>query len=125
LRHLRAVRAQPQEILDARAGYLAPAEEMPAAEHGVLAAQPHHALHERQELALLRAEIPVKPADLVVLAVGVVVAALGAPDLVAAEQHRYALRQQQRGDEIALLLGAQAPDLGVVRRPLDAAVPAE
>ena len=41
--------------------------------------------------------VPVEPRDLVVLAVGVVVAALGAAELVAAEQHRHALRQQQRG----------------------------
>ena len=38
---------------------------------------------------------PVDPADLVVLAIGVVVAALAVADLVAGEQERDALRQQQ------------------------------
>jgi len=35
--------------------------------------------------------LPVEPADLVILAIGVVVALLAAPDLVASEQHRHAL----------------------------------
>ncbi len=66
---------------------------------------------------------PVEPGDLVVLAVGVVVAALRAADLVAAEQHRHALRQQQRGQQVALLACPQREHLGVVGRSLDAAVP--
>ena len=37
---------------------------------------------------------PVEPGDLVVLAIGVVVAALGAAELVAGQQHRRALRQE-------------------------------
>ena len=40
---------------------------------------------------------PVQPAGRVVLAVGVVVAALAVADLVAGAQHRRALREQQRG----------------------------
>jgi hypothetical protein len=39
-------------------------------------------------------ELPVDPADLVVLAVGVVVAALRAGELVAGEQHRHAVREE-------------------------------
>src|SRR5581483_1405890 len=66
---------------------------------------------------------PVDPADLVALAIGVVVAALGAPELVAREQHRRAERQQQGGEEIALLALAQLPDRRIVGRALDAAVP--
>jgi hypothetical protein len=47
-----------------------------------------------------------------------------APELVAAEQHRHALREKQRGQEVALLAFAQREDLRIVGRPLDAAVPA-
>ena len=54
---------------------------------------------------------PVEPGDLVVLAPGVVVAALRAADLVAAEQHRRALGEEQRGQEVALLARAQREDL--------------
>src|SRR3712207_7389951 len=54
----------------------------------------------------------VEPGDLGVLAPGVVVAALRAAELVAAEQHRRALAEQQRGQEVALLAGAKRVDLG-------------
>jgi len=43
---------------------------------------------------------PVKPTDLVVLAPGVVVPALGSPEFIAAKQHRNAARDQQRQKEI-------------------------
>ena len=76
-----------------------------------------------QGLVLFRAHRPVHPGDLVVLAVGVVVASLGAPDLVAGQQHRDALRQQQRGEEVALLPRPQREHRLVVGRALDAAVP--
>jgi hypothetical protein len=66
---------------------------------------------------------PVVPRCLIVLAIAVVVAVLGAADLVAAEQHRHALRQHQRREEIAHLPVAERDDLRVVARPLDAAVP--
>ena len=71
-----------------------------------------------QLAARARRQLPVEPGDLVVLAPGVVVAALGAAHLVAAEQHRHALREQQRRQEVALLARAQLDDRGVVgRRP--------
>ena len=55
--------------------------------------------------------------SLVVLAVGVVVALLRAPELVAAADHRHADRQQQRRHEVALLLLAQLDDVRVVVGP--------
>src|SRR5690606_22446456 len=91
----------------------------------VLLPDARDALHERQEVALLRAQLPAQPGNLVVLAVGVVVAALGVPDLVAAPQHRNALREQERRDEVPLLLRAQGADARVVGGSLDAAVPAQ
>ncbi len=39
-----------------------------------------------------RDELPVEPADGIVLTIGVVVALLAAADLIATENHRYALR---------------------------------
>ena len=67
--------------------------------------------------------VPVHPGDLGVLGVGVVVAVLGAAQLVAVQQHRHALAEQQRGEEVALLAGPGLEDLGVVGRALDAVVP--
>src|SRR6202023_1970215 len=66
---------------------------------------------------------PVEPGGLVVLAVGVVAAPLGPTELVAAEQHRDTLGQQQRREEVALLPATQAGDRGVIRRAFHAAVP--
>ena len=66
---------------------------------------------------------PVHPGDLAVLAVGVVIAPLGAAHLVARGQHRHPLGQQQRGQEVALLPLAQPENPGVVRGALGAAVP--
>ena len=52
-------------------------------------------------------QVPVGPADLVVLAVRVVVAVLRAADLVAAADHRHAEREHQRRHEVAPLTVAQ------------------
>src|SRR5438067_12832902 len=92
-----------------------------ALEHGMLAPQlrePARVLE--QDLVAM---LPVVPGRLVVLAVGVVVAPLRASDLVAAEQHRDTLRQEEGGHEIASLAVAQSPDRGVASRAFIAAVP--
>jgi hypothetical protein len=39
------------------------------------------------------------------------------------QEHRHALRQEEGGEDVALLPLAQGEDLQVVGRPLDAAVP--
>ena len=78
---------------------------------------------EREERALALVEIPVDPADLVVLGVDVVVPLLGAADLVAVRQHRHPLREEQGGHQIALGLLARGEDLGVFGRSLHAVVP--
>src|ERR1019366_8464820 len=74
-------------------------------------------------MALLLRELPVDPGELIVLAVDVVVAALGSADLVAVGDHRDTLAEQQCGQEVALLLPAQGFDGGVVGLALDPAVP--
>ncbi len=45
-----------------------------------------------QQFAIVCLRVPGHPADLVVLAVGVVVAALAAAGFVACQEHRHALR---------------------------------
>src|SRR5690606_13234704 len=54
-----------------------------------------------------------------------VVALLGATELVASGDHRRALREQQRGEQVALLALAQLHDRGIVRRPFVAMVPGQ
>ena len=55
---------------------------------------------------------PVDPTDLVVLAVGVVVALLGPAEFVAGQHHRRALGEQQRRQHVAHLAFAQRVDPG-------------
>ena len=74
---------------------------------GCAMAQRRDAASEREQRLLPLVELPVVPANAVVLAVGVVVPALRAAHLVAAADHRHALREQQRGQEVALLALAQ------------------
>src|SRR5262245_66023985 len=68
---------------------------------------------------------PVDPAGLIILAIGVVVAALAVGAFVAGEQKRHALRQQQAGELIAAQPAPQREDVGIVRRSLGAAVGAQ
>ena len=100
------------------------AKEALASEHGVLAAQRDQPLRELEQRLLVDVEVPVDPGDGAVLAVGVVVAVLGAAELVAVQQHRDALAQHQDRQEVLLLPQPQRPDHHVVGRPLDTAVPA-
>src|SRR6516225_9915107 len=68
-------------------------------------------------------EVPVVPTDLVVLAVCIVVTALAATDFVSSTYHWHALRQQQRGRQIALLSLARRKNRRVVAWPLGAHIP--
>jgi hypothetical protein len=84
------------------------------------------ALHEALERDGSRIPTPVDPVDLVVLAIGVVVAALRAtPVLVAHQDHRRPLAEEERGHEVPPLPVAERDDLVIVRFALGAAVPAE
>ncbi len=117
--HLLAVGPQPCQILDpADRTSLEPAT---APEHRMVASECHHPTAPLGEVGV--DVLPVEPGDLVVLAVGVVVAALGAAELVAAEQHRHALGEQQGGHQVAALTRPQRHDVGVVGGTLDAVVP--
>ncbi len=66
---------------------------------------------------------PVDPGELIVLAVGVVVAVLGAAELVAVQHHRHALGQEQGGEEVPPLPRAQRQDVVIVGRTFGTAVP--
>ena len=91
------------------------------AQHGVGAAQRKEAMHEAGELAV--GVRPVDPGDRVVLAVRVVVALLGATELVAGQQHRHALGQDQHGEQATLAAPPLLEDDRIVGRALDPAVP--
>jgi hypothetical protein len=91
-------------------------EEAAPVQHRVRLAQRHHLLEEPQYVGVAVDLPPVEPAEFVVLAVGVVVAVLGPPDLVAHADHGDALRQQEDGGEVLDLPAAEVLEPGVVAR---------
>ena len=123
--HFAAIEVEPHDVLDVRAGDAASLEKMLAAEYRMLLAQGDEMANIVKEPLPILIQMPVEPAQFVVLAIGIVVALLGSADFIAGEQHRHALRQQQGGQQIAFLAPAQRVHLGIVGRALDAAVPAQ
>ena len=67
--------------------------------------------------------VPVRPADFIILAVGVVVSVLRPAVFVSPAEHGYALRQKKRSQKVALLSPAKGVYLLIFRRPFSAAVP--
>src|SRR5512132_57194 len=96
-------------------------KEVAAAEDSMRAPERDQPLSEREQGAVC--VLPVKPRDLVVLTVGVVVAGLRSTDLVAAEQHWDALGEQQRREKVSPLPCADFENFGVVGRSFDTGVP--
>src|SRR6185503_17551273 len=118
------VRVEPPDLVGVGASDRLPGEPPTAAQDRVFVAQGDQSAGEGQEAGLVLDVLPVEPGQLVVLAVGVVVAELGSSALVAYQQHGDALGQQQRGEQVALLAATQGVDLRVVGGTLGAAVPA-
>ncbi len=121
-----AIRVIPVDLMAAGGGAVpAVIAQLQVGEDGGLRPQRHHLLGEGEQPLILRAPLPVDPADLVVLTVGVVVAKLAAAHLVAGEEVGSALGEQQGGDQVAFLLLAQVVDARIQGRPLDAVVAGE
>ena len=67
---------------------------------------------------------PVDPTGFVVLAIGVVVAALCVTDFVAHQDHRHAQREQGNREEVFYLAIAELLHSRIVARAFDSAIPA-
>ena len=106
-----------------RSGFISPVRKRETPQHRVEMKRRRQATEEVHERQTLLIHLPMDPADLVVLAIGVVVAVLRPAELVAGADHRRALRQDQRGEQIAELTPSQRLNVLVVSRPLGAAVP--
>src|SRR5579862_106288 len=142
MRHLAPVGSEPRNVFERQRLGLNAAEEAGPPEDRMLASQLHKAANELDQLAagrVVQFEMrrarkverdrriegrPIEPADLVILAVRIVVSALGALKLVAREQHWNPLREQQRREKVALLFCPQRENLAIQRLAFGAAVPA-
>src|ERR1700738_4865909 len=67
--------------------------------------------------------LPGEPADLIVLAIRIVVAILRAAELVTSAKHRYTLAQEERGEKVSPLAVSQCVNGLVRRRSLETTVP--
>ncbi len=121
--HRLAVGGEPLQVGSATVARRATGEEGAPPQHRVGGAQAGEVPGGRQQVGALLVEVPVEPGDLVVLAERVVVAALGAADLVSAVEHRHAGGQQQGAEEVAHRPPAGAQHVLVGVGALDAVVP--
>jgi len=78
---------------------------------------------ELKKLILLFVTLPVKPTDLVVLTISIVVAVLCPTPLIPAAEHRHTLGKKECREKIAALPIAQHVNLPVVGRTFGAAIP--
>src|SRR5580692_2981094 len=85
-------------------------------------AKSNHSPSEALDLIVLFKQAPVKPAHLIILAIGVVIAALGSAKLIAAEQHGNAARDKKSQQKILDQADAHALDSGILARPFHATI---
>src|SRR4029450_3109563 len=100
-----------------------PSKKLRTPKNWVLFSQLYQFSGELNELLLLSVTLPVEPADLVVLAISVVIAVLSPAPLISAAKHRHALGQKQRRQKIPALPVAQGVYLRIIGGSFHAAIP--
>ena len=123
LAHFVTTRIEPHHIPDFRTSNPPALEKFRTAKDRVISPELNQFLGESKQLILLFIAHPIKPTDLIVLAISVIVSVLCSAPFVAAAEHRHALRKKQRRQKIPTLTFAQRVDLRVVSRTFDAAIP--
>src|ERR1700723_408759 len=121
--HLIASWVEPQNILYIRALDRPALKKMPATKNGMALAQTVHALNECQKIAVFRLQVPLQPANFVVLTVGVIVSVLRMANSISGIHHGHALGEQERCHQIPLLLSSQGPNTGIVSWTFHPAIP--
>src|SRR5207249_1457315 len=121
--HLLAVWRDPREILDAADA--ASLKIFPPPKNRLRQPEVNQLLYKFKQSLLFVGEVPVDPAQLVVLTVRIVVALLRPAHLVAVANHRHALRKEESGEDISYLPRPQLIDRWIIRRPFNAAIPAQ
>src|SRR5688572_3867000 len=97
----------PSYVRHRRAGWGTTGEEAASAQAGMALTHRDQLACEAQHVAIGLGQAPVEPRKLIVLRVGIVVAALAAQHLVACEDHRYTLAQEQDRHQILSLTPTQ------------------
>jgi hypothetical protein len=122
--HRPAFGIQPKHIPEfAAANGFAPKKIEPA-KHRMLLAEGGQLGNELRQTGARLITLPFQPTDFIVLAIGIVVAALRAAAFVSRGQHRHTLGNKQSRQKIALLPAAHGVDLSIIGDPFCPAVPA-
>src|SRR5690606_24391270 len=100
LGHRLTRRRQPADLVHIQLLVIFADQEAAPAQDRIVMAQADQIAGEVHQLTLILIQIPVDPAQLVILTVDVVVALLSAGELVSSQQHGRALGKQQRGQQI-------------------------
>ena len=116
--------AVPTDVRQAALVHLA-VEEAGAMNGRMAFAEVDHQFPEAEQLAVFFQQWPVEPTDFVVLAIGVVVALLGAPDFVARETMGMPWASSRMAAKLRICRLAKGLDGRVVGVAFDAAIPAE
>ena len=118
--HLLPVRAPPEQVRHPVHLARARVQEALLAQDRVGLSEADDPAGELEELGI--GGVPVDPAGVVVLRIGVVVALLAVAQLVAGKDHRRALAEQQRRQHVAAALRAGVKDHRLVAGALDAEI---
>ena len=94
------------------------------ADDGMPVAVGNHEAEEFEQIPVLLQQAPIQPGDLIVLAVGVVVAELGVAELVTGQEHGRPAAAHEHGAGVADHAETEAEDFRVVGIALSSAVPA-
>src|SRR5215472_1367981 len=100
-------------------------KESTALQERMALAQRNHLFEEAEHLLVLFRKVPIEPADLVILAVGVVVSLLCASDFIAGHKHGDPLGEQKNSRKILDLALAQCLNVRIVGLPFNTAIPAQ
>src|SRR5262245_52012569 len=121
--HLAAARIEPHHIANLGAAYPAALKKFRPAKDGMRVAKRKQLSRKLQKPILLFAARPIEPADLVILAISIVVAVLRSSPLISATQHRNPLGKKKCGQKIPALPLAQRVDLRIFRWTFGPAIP--
>ena len=121
--HLVTAGSEPHHIPNLGARNAATFQKRRPQENRMLFSQLDQFSRELKKPILLLVTMPVEPTTLVVLAISIVISALGSPQLVSAAKHRHPLRQKQSRQEIPALPIAQSIDLRIFGWSFHPAIP--
>lgn len=123
LKRQRAAATCPVWVTDVRTVPADTVHELFAGQGEMTSSQRNHHPRESKQINVLVGPIPVDPRELIILAIGIVIASLRAAEFVTLIQKQDSLGNEQDGQKIANLSLPKRIDLRIVRRAFHSAIP--